>query len=341
VLLDNSSLLQKNGYAVLASKDDLADYRKWKFDLVCKQPLPHEVHIEKLEKPFLRLPERSLEEAAECTLARIPGEHGGGNLVVSNEGFFDCNLGRLRNSLLYLSAMLAPLASTHDVQLVVYFREQARFVLSYKKNFPQNILPWEEYREAFAPFSHRPEDEQLTLDWNRQVEVIREVFPDADLTIRSYDRVQKEGGICNDFLECIGLSSIAPAVHESSVNPGLNPLGLRVLERCSSLSYSEIGRMKKVLGKQYGLNSGTSDRCLFWRREIEQMQTHFHDANCRLHGFGDEQYDRYLRFPVGSIKDPPVSASEADAFLVERVLQEYRKGSSWRDAVKRRLGLGA
>ena len=316
----NRRLLKTNGYVILAGATDFQEFNRLRHRIRIKNPLStEEDQLSKLAvKDFNKLPDRSTKETADVTAQRAYQDGLDKNFILSNESFFDFSLSRFKDHLDFVNLLIEPIIDTHAIHIIIYFREQVSFLSSLKKNFPYNVLPLKKYIAAIRPFTKLPPEKEMIIDWEKHYEVLKTSVPTADIRLRSYERIKMEGGLVKDFHSYTGIDTFKLKKFSFDHNKGINPTGLRVLEKCGDLDYRSIGTIKNYL-------VNTQDRdfareSLVTTKEIDSIQGFYKDKNCRLFGFSETEYDQFLKISGGDDDQNHATKKAADKFLIEELL---------------------
>ncbi|MCL4187867.1 MAG: hypothetical protein KJZ85_09680 [Rhodobacteraceae bacterium] len=118
-------------------------------------------------------------------------------------------------------ARLAPLAERYDVAVVFYLRSPDSYLESFYNQFVKDF----ETREARTIDRYLAEERLHFLETARILRPWAELFGDAALRVRLFDRVRAAGGLMADFLDAIGCTERpafgppGPVVHHKASLP--------------------------------------------------------------------------------------------------------------------------
>lgn len=220
-----------------------------------------------LRKSYIELDIKELSQMLtdECAL-----HHHLSAIILSSEGFFFLN----KEKLLDFNKSL----KLKVTDIICYIRRQDLFVDTL---YRQNV----KYDKLTRPFKEYYTDYLSILKYDHLLSNWKQVFPEAKIIPRIYDRkLFPEGNVILDFLTTLGIKMSEAIEYKIEVNPSLSHLSTLVMKKVNEKFYLSDEDLEKVVQYLIYLDSqeGSPIKTFFTLQERIEFLERFKDSNEKL-----------------------------------------------------------
>lgn len=248
------------------------------------------------------------------------------NYLISYESIFECEQEKFENNFSLLKFLFSAIEKSHQICFIIYFRRQDDFIESYYSQMVKQgkTESFEEFLENLSLSSKNTHSQMvLSLNWEDYVSILKEIFPDAIIMIKSYDFVANTKGIISDFFSIFNLNIIKKSkTIQENKNPGLNDLGSTILNNTSYLDPDKKRMLRSILERDPDTRKKGNERNNLTYNQAMQIYQFYYQDNKDLFGFSDYEMEVYFSPRVFEVDTrSPITNDDVKKYLIKKLIE--------------------
>jgi len=271
------------------------------------------------------------------------------NTIISLEQILDLPyLPQINKRLDVLEEILRSLESRYNINIILYCRRQDKWIESlYYQAWKPGLysMPFNEYLRCFEPFCLKNKNDNVdgsrslfNLNWADYGVLLKERFPNYIISVISYDKCIKEGGLLKNFAYLTNIKEYNLNYDIPRENVSMNTLGLRIMQEANFLENIHREFLFFYLTEEcdFEKTAGNKDS-LFDDLQKKEIYDYYSKSNKELFHLDDDLY-RELFYP----KENELKNYEEE--MIKILLKEFIscnissiKYSNWKIRIKIRI----